>query len=174
MYYNVVLPKASLNCTNVKCERLDHKQALDDYIVDILDQIESCSKINIPYKNPNFRTKGTASKRNQVPGWKEFVDPFKQEARFWYQEWRNVGKPRSGLLYDSMRFYRNKFRYAKRRCLTAAEAIKRERFLESCLVGDIKLFEELKRFKGSASKVATKVDGHTDPESIAKHFKPFK
>ena len=42
-----------------------------------------------------------------------------------------------------------------------------DRFLESCLEGDLKLFEELKKFKGCPSKVATKVDGHTDPD----HFK---
>ena len=43
--------------------------------------------------------------------------------------------------------------------------------LKQCLEGDLKLFEELKKFKGSPVNVATKVDGHTDPESITDHFK---
>ena len=168
---NLRQPASCLECSNIKCSSEDHREALDTYIVDILEAIETCTLRNIPYKNPSPNAKSSVSGRNRVPGWREHVEPFKQEANFWYQEWRAVGKPRWGLLYDNMRFFRNKFKYAKRRCLSAAEAIKRDRFLESCLEGDLKLFEELKKFKGCPSKVATKVDGHTDPESITDHFK---
>ena len=72
---------------------------------------------------------------------------------------------------DYMRFYRNKFKYAKRRVLIAAESIKRDRFLEACLEGDKNLFEELKKFRGAPQKVASKIDGHTDPVSITDHLK---
>ena len=44
-------------------------------------------------------------------------------------------------MYDNMRFYINKFKYAKRRVLVAAEAMKRDKFLEACLDGDKALFE---------------------------------
>ena len=167
----ITQPDACLKCLDVKCSREDHREALDDYIVDILETIETCTLRNIPYRNPSSKSNSSVGKRNRVPGWKEHVEPFKQEAKFWYQEWRTVGKPRNGLLYDNMRFFRNKFRYAKRRCLNASDAIKRDKFLESCLEGDLKLFEELKKFKGCPSKVATKVDGHTDPVTITDHFK---
>ena len=70
-----------------------------------------------------------------------------------------------------MRFTRNKFKYAKRRVLNAAEALKRDKFVEAALAGDKDLFEELKRFKGVPQKVSSKVDGHTDPDSIADHLR---
>jgi L-cysteine desulfidase len=70
-----------------------------------------------------------------------------------------------------MRFSRNKFRYAKRRCGNAADAIKRDRFVESFLSGDKDLLNELRKFKGSPQNVASKIDGHTDPVQIADHLK---
>ena len=115
--------------------------------------------------------KGSASSRKSIPGWQEHVKPFKQEAEFWYQEWKKVGKPRNGILYDNMRFFKNQFRYAKRKCLNAVDSIKRDKFLESCLEGDKKIFEELKKFKGAPPNTASKVDGHTDPESITNHLR---
>ena len=70
-----------------------------------------------------------------------------------------------------MRLHRNQFRYAKRKCLNAFELIKRDRFIESCLPGDIDLFKELRKFKGTPEKVVTKIDGYTDPVSITDHLK---
>ena len=97
-------PASCLECSNIKCSSEDHREALDTYIVDILEAIETCTLRNIPYKNPSPNAKSSVSGRNRVPGWREHVEPFKQEANFWYQEWRAVGKPRWGLLYDNMRF----------------------------------------------------------------------
>ena len=146
--------ESCLQCVDLNCSKLDHKEALDDYIIQILEAIETCTKNNIPYRNPTSKIKGAASIINHVPGWNEHVKPFKEEANFWYVEWRKVGKPRTGLLYQNMRFFRSKFRYEKRRCLNAAEVLKRDKFLESCLEGDKPLFEELKRFKGVPNNIA--------------------
>ena len=165
------IPQDCLNCEDVKCMDADHCVDLDNYIIDIIEAVEDTTKDTIPYKNAPKDTKFKASRRKCLPGWREHVLPFKLEARFWYQEWRSAGKPMWGLLYDNMRFYRNKFKYAKRRTLIAAEAIRRDRFLESSLEGDKSLFEELKKFKGAPPNIASKVDGHTDPESITNHLK---
>ena len=101
--------------------------------MDIIEAIEDTTKDTIPYKNAPKGNKFKASQRKCIPGWKDHVLPYKLEANFWYKEWRSVGKPRGGLLYDNMRFFRNKFKYAKRRTLLAAEGIKRDKFLEACL-----------------------------------------
>ena len=94
--------------------------------------MEDTSNGQNPYKNPKGN-QFKASHRKIIPGWKEHGPPYKLEANFWYLEWRSVGKPRSGLLYDNMRFFSNKCKYAKRRVLTAAEAIKRDRFWKPVL-----------------------------------------
>ena len=168
---NIELPEDCLKCRDLRCSNENHTDSLDNYIIDIIEVIETTSKNTIPYKNPKNQSKSKASKRKHIPGWREHVQPYKEEANFWYLEWRRVGKPRSGLLYNNMRFYRNKFRYARRRVLNCAEGIKRDRFVEAALAGDKDLFEELKRFKGVPQKVSSKVDGHTDPDSIADHFR---
>ena len=160
-----------LACENLSCDSVRHKDDLDNYIIEIIEAIETTTKDSIPYRNAPQESQYKASKRKHIPGWREHVKPFKEEAHFWYVEWRAIGKPRSGFLYDNMRFFRNKFKYAKRRVLNAADAIKRDKFLEAALAGDKCLFEELKKFKGSAGTVTSKVDGFTDPDSISDHFK---
>jgi hypothetical protein len=70
-----------------------------------------------------------------------------------------------------MRFHKNQFRYAKRKCINASEQIKRDRFIESCLSGDCDLFNELRKFKGTPQKLISKIDGHTDSETITDHLK---
>ena len=155
----------------MSCNSERHKEDLDNYIIDIIESIETATKDSIPYKNVPQDSQYKAQQRKHIPGWKEHVQPYKEEAHFWYVEWRTVGKPRSGILYDNMRFFRNKFCYAKRRVLNAAEALKKDKFLEAALRGDKDLFEELRKFKGAAGKVASKVDGHNDPDSISDHFK---
>ena len=160
-----------LECENLKCMNVDHCESLDKYIIDIIEAIEDTTKETIPYKHAPKGHKFKASKRKCIPGWKDHVLPYKLEANFWYKEWRSMGKPRGGLLYDNMRFFRNKFKYAKRRTLVAAEAIKRDKFLEACLEGDKSLFEELKKLRGAPNNIASKIDGHTDPTSITHHLK---
>ena len=160
-----------MECVNIKCEVGSHKEELDKYILDIIEAIERTTEKTIPYRNvPKKKSKYKASCRKLILECKEHVQPLKDEANFWYLEWRSAGKERSGFLYDNMRFSRNKFRYSKRKVLNAAEALKRDKFLEAALTGDKDFFEELKKLKGGAPKVASKVDGYTDADSIADHL----
>ena len=76
----------------------------------MIEAIETTTKETIPYKNAPKGKGYRASKRKCIPGWKEHVQPFKEEANFWYLEWRREGKPRQGLVYDNMRFYINKLK----------------------------------------------------------------
>ena len=168
---NLVIPQECLECRDVKCKDENHRIALDDYILEILDSIEESTKQKIPYSNASSESASKASRRKIIPGWTELVQPHKDEANFWYATWRSAGKPRHGNLYDNMRFYRNRFRYAKRRCENAAAAVSRDRFIESCLLGDKDLFKELKKFKGTQQKIVSRMDGKTDPVSIADHLK---
>ena len=75
------------------------------------------------------------------------------------------------MAYDQMRFSRNKFRYAKHKCLNPLNLISKDRLIESSQAGDKDLFAELRKCKGSPQNIATRVDGHTEPESIADHLK---
>ena len=98
------------------------------------------------------------------------VEPFKGEAKFWYQIWLAAGKPPDGDLFWKMRLSRSNFKQAKKKCVNAQEQIKRDRFTEACMSGDKDMFEELKKMKGNSSSWATKVDGKETPEDIADLF----
>ena len=106
-----------------------------------------------------------------IPGWTELVEPYKADARFHYSLWLSAGKPRHGDLFWNMCKSRNQFKFAKRRCVNAAEAIKKDRFVQACLDGGENVFSELKKLKKTPNFTSAKVDGHTDENSIADHFK---
>ena len=69
---------------------------------------------------------------------------------------------------------RSNFKQAKKKCVNAAETIKRDRFAEACLNGDKDMFGELKKLKGKHKNVSTKIDGKNSPEEIADHFGEIK
>ena len=73
-------------------------------------------------------------------------------------------------VYMNMKISRSNFKRAKKKCVNAAEKIKRDKFTEACLNGDKDMFEELKKLKGKSDSFSTKVDGKNTPEEIADHF----
>ena len=93
-----------LDCDDLICDSESHRESLENYILNIIEAIETTTRDNIPYKNAPKQSHNKASCRKHIPGWKEHVEPYKEEANFWYLEWRAVGKPRLGFLYNNMRF----------------------------------------------------------------------
>ena len=69
-----------------------------------------------------------------------------------------------------MKFTRNQFRHAHKKCLRAVEASKRDRFIEACLQGNRNLFDELNKLKKSNISGPSKIDGFTNVDDIADHF----
>ena len=102
---DIQLSEDCLNCRDLKCSNDNHRESLDQYILDIIEAIETTTKNNIPYQNVKNQPQYKASKRKHIPGWKEHVQPLKDDANFWYLEWRRIGKPRMGHLYDYMRLH---------------------------------------------------------------------
>ena len=69
-----------------------------------------------------------------------------------------------------MRISKNNFKLAKRKCVNAAEVIKRDKFMEACISGDKNMFQELKKMRNKGSNCSSKIDSKTSPEDIADHF----
>ena len=99
-------PEDALNCENVLCQNLDHKNAVDVYTIDVMEAISESVKNNIPHTNP------TSSKKI-IPGWNEIVKPYKENAIFWYAIWESVGRPQNNNLHIIMKKTRNKFHFEK-------------------------------------------------------------
>ena len=119
---NVEIPATIIDCHDINCADPVHRVNIDNYTVNIVKCLESAAEVFIPYTRPKQARK--SSKRKSVPGWSELVKPYQEKANFWYQVWFSADKPRAGQLFNIMRFTRNQFRYARKKCLKAVEAIK--------------------------------------------------
>ena len=164
----VVIPECVTECRNVKCSDINHKQQMDDHILNVIECIEAAAQECIPYTGDNKHKKAN---KKPIAGWSELVEPHKREARFWYQVWHSGGKPNSGDLYQNMRATRRIYKSAKRKCVNAEEVLKREKFIEASLNGDKSLFDELKKMRGHSNTCSSKIDGKSQPEDIADNFK---
>ena len=165
---NVQIPAAIIDCNDVNCTDPVHRVNIDGYTVDIIKCLESSAETFIPYTRPKQGRK--SSRRKSVPGWVELVKPHQEKAKFWYQVWFSAAKPRAGQLFNIMRFTRNQFRLARRKCLKAVETIKRDRFIKATMEGDRDMFEELNKIKKSGAAGPSKMDGKTNADDIADHF----
>ena len=71
--------KKGLTCSNVNCNSPNHRADIDKFTTDVLSSVENATYINIPpLKAPHQKT---------IPGWTEFVKPFKDDACFWHAIW---------------------------------------------------------------------------------------
>ena len=165
---NLRIPHSISACTDVNCQSLEHRNDIDQYILDIINSIEDSAQEYIPYSQPC----PGKSPRKVIPGWTELVKPFCEDAKFWYSVWYSAGKPNSGELHNIMCHTRNRFKYAKRRCQNACDRIKRDKLVQAALSGDCNLFEELGKIKGRKNNhSASKIDGISGDVKIAEHFK---
>ena len=177
---HIPVSSSVLGCSDVTCKNLDHRIEIDKYIDNIILCLEKSSQAHIPYTR---QVQGGVKRTKTIPGWTTLVQPFKDNANFWYSIWLSAGKPKHGQLHSIMCHTRNKFKYAKRRCQNAANLIKRDNLVEACLNRTQErnhtsahdkpdLFAELKKMKGHTSVgTSSKVDGRSDELSIAEHFR---
>ena len=94
---------------------------------------------------------GANSKKENkvVPGWREMVMPFREEAYSWHQIWLSCGRPINTEVHKMMKKTRNKYHYEYKKCCKAEDKI-----INSCLNGEGDLFSEIKSLRKSKSVVA--------------------
>ena len=84
-----------------------------------------------------------------IPGWRDEVRPFKEDAAFWHSVWRSAGRPERGVLRDIMARTRNQYHYAIKRVKVMSRSIRARKLLEASEKGSINLLLEMKKIKGS-------------------------
>ncbi len=99
---HVDLSGAITLCNDYSCTI--HDVLIMKILENITEILKKCANIAIPRQNVN-------GKRG-VPGWNEFVKPYKDKYIFWNDVWKNVGSPVSGQLADLRRFSRLKYHWA--------------------------------------------------------------
>jgi hypothetical protein len=93
----------------------DHKEKIDSYIKDILENVSESGFETLPVSvnNPNTNNK---SMKKKTAGWKDFVEPYQDNAQFWHSIWTSAGRPLNTELHTIMKRTRNKFHYQVRKC----------------------------------------------------------
>ena len=85
---------------------------------------------------------------------------------FWHAIWVSCGKMLNTEVHKIMKKTRNLYHYQIRKCRKAEEKIKKNKFLDMCLNGDVDLFQEIKKMRKAPEHVA--IDGET--ENVPGHF----
>ena len=151
-------------CENVHCKDPSHIQATDDLIVNVLDAIDTSAAENLHNVVQNSK-----KKKSPMPGWSEFIQPFKENAFFWHKVWQSAGRPINTQLHNIMKRTRNIYHFHVRKCKKAENCIRRNKLLDACLNGNGEVFKEIKKLRKSAPVIASSMDGKK--ENIGEHFK---
>ena len=166
LVYNIDIPAEALNCTDVHCNCVEHRRELDLYATKLMQAISTAVHQNIPHSNPS------SAPRASVPGWNEFVKPFREDSLFWHSVWISAGRPQNTELHKIMKNTRNKYHYAIRLVKKEDSEIRKNNFLEKCLNGKINdILKHIKSSRKNKSGLAKNMDGVSGSENIASHFK---
>ena len=144
----------SVNCCNdIKCKTDAHKKDLDKYVTDVMESINQSGFETIPKVAPKKKSlKSTA-------GWKTYVEPYQEKARFWYSIWLSAGKPLNTVLHNIMKKNRNQFHYQIRKCKRVENFLINQKLIENCLDDNNDLFKEIKRQRGPDTSENVTIDG---------------
>ena len=107
------IPSDIINCRDVKCDHKDHREQIDLYVHEVLEAVSDSGRDTIPMSHG--KQSGRVTKK-KTAGWKEFVEPYQDNAHFWHSVWMSAGKPVNTELHRIMKQSKNKFHYQIRRC----------------------------------------------------------
>ena len=93
-----------------------------------MDAISNSVDSNIPFSNPG------APKRAPMPGFSEFVKPFREDSLFWHSIWVSAGRPLNCQLHLVMKSTRNKYHYAIRKVKQQESEIRKNNMMKACLL----------------------------------------
>ena len=153
---NMEIPESITACNNVKCNDLHHKEEIDCYVIKLLESISDSGHetlpISVPKGNNNLMKKKTI-------GWKEFVEPYQDKAKFWHSVWISAGRPVNTELHRIMKHTRNVFHYQVRKCRRVEDYLRNQKIIENCLENDTDLFAEIRKQRSNPNQEDVTIDG---------------
>ena len=167
-----------LSCLDTSCLDPAHSEDRDSHVLDILTALVETSYSCIPLSRGKTRPgdpKKSCPVSRAVPGWKEEVEPLRQESLFWHSVWISAGRPFNGL-HETMKQSRYRYHHSIRQVKKKAGEIKAKKLLEASEKGNIELLEEMKRVKGGKRTVLDRpenVAGASGEKNIVEKFREF-
>ena len=107
------IPRDILECSDVHCEVPEHIAKLDLFVEELLQSLCDSGFETLPLSTPKKRVPN--SKRKVTAGWKQYVEPYQDNAKFWHAIWNSAGRPQNTELHNIMKRTRNRFHYQVRK-----------------------------------------------------------
>ena len=163
---NINIPNSVLHCTDLHCNNPQHKSDIDFFSLQIMDSISTAVEANIPSS-----CKSGSFKHTPVPGWTEFVKPFRDDSLFWHSVWVSAGRPLNTVLHQVMRSTRHKYHYAIRKVRNVEKEIRKDKMLQDSLNGKVNdILKHIKSLRKTNKGYVNNIDGVRGSEEIASHF----
>ena len=152
------VPQGVSECSNVHCDDPLHKAEIDSYIEELLKNVNDSGFEALPISKPGNK-KSVESETKSTAGWKQFVEPYQDNARFWHSVWKSADRPLNTELHKIMKTTRNRYHYQARKCHRVENFIKNQKIVENCLENDMDLFAEIKRQRSNDNEDDVTIDG---------------
>ena len=161
---NFVLPDNIINCNNFLC--VDHENIIFQKIDELLEILISSADQTIPKK-----CKTNNSKKDIIPGWNDYVKPYRDKSIAWHNTWKNAGSPRIGPLADARRAARTKYHWAIKQTKKQKDKIILEKTANNLATKSFGQFwQTVKYINGKDNRIASVIDGKNSDSEIVKHF----
>ena len=163
MLHSVKIPVEAIACDYPLCKNINHSIELNAYANAITDACLATANAAFPHTS--------RCGRKPMPGWTEYVEPYRSKSIFWHNIWIECGRPKTGAVADIMRRTRASYHYAVRRVKKNEQEIVRQRFAEAVLCNNNRdLWSEVRRINGNRAAPASTIDGQSSPDCISRIF----
>ena len=151
-------------CRDIHCSV--HIEQMENYTMAVLEAVQEASQECLAYTGGGKNH----SLPQVVPGWSVYVKPYAEESKFWCALWFSAGKPANGALYEAMLFSKRQYKFAVRRLKRANNKIQNDNFVQSILTGNVNIFKEIKKVRGSRNSFSTRIDDQVGSSNISNKF----
>ena len=160
-YYQ--LPSSIINCNNLFCDI--HDNIIIEKIDEILEIMTIAAELTIPTKIVTNEPKG-------IPGWNEYVKPYKNKSIFCHDLWVSAGKPTSGQLFDDRKFARYKYHWVIKQARKNKDNIILNKTAQQLTQKSFnEFYKTIKKLKGNSNIVPTVIDNKCTDGEIADNFR---
>ena len=106
---SLIVPESLSSCRDVHCQDPSHIKDLDNFTLDLLETMQDVAEESLPLPGSggNGNSRSRSGNHKVVPGWNEYVKPFREEAYFWHQLWISYGRPLNTDIHTMMKKTRN-------------------------------------------------------------------
>ena len=162
------LPLSVINCNNFLCKC--HNDIIIEKVDEIIEIMTLCAELTIPIQNVTTNVNNNG--KRGIPGWNDFVKPYKDKSIFWNELWVSAGKPTSGILFDLRRFARSKYHWAIKQVKKNKDTIVLNKTAQQLANKSYRDFwKTIKKLKGSERVTAKVIDDNYTDETIVNNFR---